>query len=93
MASGGPEDVIEATVCNKAEAAGWLVRKVSWPGRRAAMDHVFVRDGRTVWIEFKAPGKEPDELQRREIGRFLDAGADVYVIDNVRGGLRVLGLA
>lgn len=24
--SGGPEDVIESTVCNKAMVAGWLVR-------------------------------------------------------------------
>lgn len=92
MASGGPEDVIEATVCNKAEAAGWLVRKVAWPGRRAAMDRLFVKDGRTVWIEFKAPGEEPEVLQAREHRRFRAHGAEVYVIDNVAAGLKVLGL-
>ena len=93
MASGGPEDVIEATVCNKAEAAGWIVRKVQWIGRRKAMDRFFLKGGRIVLIEFKAPGKSPDELQQREIDRFADAGADVHVIDNVRSGLRVLGIA
>ncbi len=92
MASGGPEDVIESTVVNKAETDGWLVRKVAWPGRRAAMDRLFVKDGRTVWIEFKAPGEEPEPLQAREHKRFRDHGAEVHVVDNVRDGLRVLGI-
>ena len=92
MASGGPEDIIESTVCNKAEAVGWLCRKVSWPGRRAAMDRLFVKEGRHVWIEFKAPGEDAEPLQSREHKRFRAAGAEVYVIDNVAAGLKVLGL-
>lgn len=90
--SGGPEDVIETTVCNKAEAAGWLVRKVSWPGRRGAMDHVFAKRGRIVFIEFKAPGKTPNLLQEREIARWRFAGVEVYWIDNIAEGLRILGV-
>lgn len=94
MASGDPEDVIECTVVNKAEATGWIVRKVKWgqQGRRAAMDRLFLKEGRHVWIEFKAPGQVPDPLQAREHRRFRAAGAEVYVIDNVRDGLRVLGI-
>ena len=92
MASGGPEDVIERTVVNKAEADGWLVRKVAWPGRRAAMDRLFVKGGRTVWIEFKAPGQKPEPLQAREHKRFREHGAEVHVIDNAATGLGVLGL-
>jgi hypothetical protein len=92
MASGGPEDVIEATVCNKAEKGGWLCRKVSWPGRRGATDRVFAKSGRVVLMEFKAPGEVPDALQMREIGRWRAAGVEVHVIDNVAKGLMVLGL-
>jgi hypothetical protein len=92
MVNGGPEDIIESTVCNKAEASGWLVRKVSWPGRRAAMDRVFQKAGRCVWIEFKAPGEEPEPLQAREHKRWRDRGAEVYVIDSVSAGLKVLGI-
>jgi len=93
MGGGGPEDVVETTVCNKAERAGWLARKVAWPGRKSAMDHVFAKDGRIVWIEFKRRGVEPEVLQRREINRWLKAGAEVYVIDNIHDGLKVLGIA
>jgi hypothetical protein len=92
MASGGPEDIVERTVCNKAEAAGWLVRKVSWPGRRAAMDRLFLKKGRHVWIEFKAPGEPAEPLQVREHKRFRLHGAEVHVIDDVAIGLKVLGL-
>jgi len=93
MGGGGPEDVIETTVCNKAERAGWLVRKVAWPGRTAAMDHVFAKGGRIVWIEFKQRGKTPNVLQAREIGRWMAAGAEVYSISSIHDGLKVLGLA
>lgn len=92
MASGGPEDVIETAVCNFAEADGWLVRKMRWIGRRGAADRFFVKGGRVVLIEFKAPGKEPNTLQDREIKRFQKAGAEVHVVDSVAQGKRVLGL-
>lgn len=94
MASGDPEDIIETTVVNKAIMGGWIARKVKWgeQGRRSAMDHVFVKDGRHVWIEFKAPGEEATVIQKREHRRFRNAGAEVHVIDNVRAGLKVLGL-
>lgn len=94
MASGDIEDIIETTVCNKAEMAGWIVRKVKWgqQGRRSAMDRLFLKAGRHVWIEFKAPGEKPEPLQAREHKRFREQGAEVHVIDNVRDGLKVLGL-
>lgn len=91
--SGGPEDVVESTVCNKAEMDGWLVRKVQWPGRRGAMDHVFAKAGRIVWMEFKQRGKEPDALQQREIERWQKAGAEVYAVSRISEGLKILGIA
>ena len=94
MASGDPEDIIETTLVNKAEMGGWLVRKLQWGprGRRSAFDRIFVKAGRVVFMEVKAPGKEPEPLQAREHKRFREAGAEVHVIDNVRAGLKVLGL-
>jgi hypothetical protein len=86
------EDVIEGTVCGKAEKCGWLVRKVMWPGRRGATDRLFLKDGRHVWIEFKDFGEDPSALQSNEIKRFREHGAEVYVVDNVRAGLRILGI-
>lgn len=92
MASGDPEDVIESTICNKAEMDGWLVRKCQWPGRRAAMDRMFAKKGRVLFIEFKAPGRAPNPLQEREIARFRKAGIEVYWFDNIAEGLRILGI-
>lgn len=90
MGSGGPEDVIESTVCNMAEKAGWLVRKVRWIGVVGAMDHVFAKGGRVVFIEFKASRKQPNVIQSREIARWRAAGVEVYWIDSIAEGLRIL---
>ncbi len=86
------EAQVEGTICNRAEAQGWVVRKLKWIGRVAAMDHFFLKGGRIVLIEFKRPDKEPNVMQGREIDRFRDAGAEVYVIDNIADGMKALGL-
>lgn len=84
------EYLVENTVSNKAKAAGWFVRKVRWIGRRKAPDRVFIKDGRTVWIEFKRAGKGATETQSEEHVEMREHGAAVYVVDNVRVGLRLL---
>lgn len=84
------EFVVEKTVCNRAEMAGWLVRKIEYPGRRGALDRMFIKDGRVVFIEFKRPGGVLDPLQEREKERLIRHGAEAYVIDDVEVGLNVL---
>lgn len=84
---------IEDFVVQKAEDAGFFVRKVSWFGRRNAPDRVFSREDRgTVWIEFKRPGEEPRKSQLLEHKRMRAAGMEVHACDNVRDALRVLGI-
>lgn len=83
---------IELPVVAKATKAGWIVRKVQWVGRRGAPDRVFFGHGRCVFIEFKAPGKRPEGQQANEIARLKAVYQEVYVIDNVAAGLRVLGI-
>lgn len=86
------ESPIEDWVCQQAEDAGWLVRKLSWVGRRSGCDRFFAKGGRVVLIEFKKPGKEPSETQKREIARLKGAGVEVHVVDSPLAGLRVLGI-
>lgn len=86
------ESPIEEWVCDEAEAAGWLVRKLRWTGRRNGPDRFFAKDGRIVLIEFKRPGKGPRPGQEREIAALLNAGVEVHVVDNPIAGLRVLGV-
>ncbi|MCQ4311708.1 hypothetical protein NAV33_07340 [Pseudomonas stutzeri] len=86
------ESPIEDWVCEKAEADGWIVRKLKWAGRRNGMDRFFLKAGRIVLIEFKRPDGKPRATQQREIDLFREAGAEVHVIDNPLAGLRVLGI-
>lgn len=84
------ESEIERIVCERAEAAGWLVRKFKYIGRRAAADRLFIRRGRVVFIEFKQAGKDARPGQAREIDRLEDHGAKVYVIDSIEDGCAIL---
>jgi hypothetical protein len=86
------EETIEKTVVNVAERAGWEARKLGWIGRRGAPDRLFMRPGRAVFIEFKDPEGELEDLQEREIDRMRKAGLEVYVIDSIQDGFDVLGL-
>ena len=86
------ESAIERAVCAKARRAGWLAPKWSSPGRRGVPDRLFIRAGRVIAIEFKAPGETPSALQRHTINELREAGLECHVIDSVEGGLRVLSI-
>lgn len=85
------ESYIERKVCDFAKKLGWLVRKLQWVGRHGAPDRVFIKAGRLVFIEFKAPGKKPTAHQTLEIERLRAEGMEVYVIDDIDEGKFVLG--
>lgn len=88
----GAESTVEYTVVGLAEKDGWFCRKIVWPGHSGAPDHVFIKGGRVVWIEFKAPGKEARILQKRKHGEMRAHGAEVHVVDSVPKGLAILGI-
>lgn len=86
------EAPIEEWACDKAEKAGWLVRKLRWIGRTSACDRFFAKDGRVVLLEFKRPDKPANPTQEREIDRLREAGVEVHVVDSPLAALRVLGI-
>ena len=86
------EAAVELPVVRRAEKAGWFVRKVGWIGRVGAPDRVFIKDGRTVWIEFKSPGERPKLAQMLEHDRMKAAGAEVYWCDTAFEAMRILGI-
>lgn len=88
------ETILEAKVVNEtkkaAKAAGFEHRKVVYVGRNGCPDDFFFGfDGQLIIIEFKAPGKEPEPHQAREIEMLRKRGFDVRVIDNVADGVAV----
>lgn len=84
------ESVIEKKVKAYATLNGWIVRKFKSPGQRSVPDDIFLRAGRTFFIEFKAPGKTPSLSQKLEHGELRNVGFNVYVVDNIGDGLTII---
>jgi len=77
---------VQNPVTEYARRRGWLVRRVTFLGRRGCPDSWCFRNGRVKIIEFKDKGKEPDEQQWRRIRELRGAGMEVHVIDNYEAG-------
>ena len=80
------ESLIEKKVTKHAQSLGWLAYKFSSPSNRAVPDHLYIKNGITVYIEYKAPGKLPTKLQLEIHNKFKSHGVEVYVIDDVEQG-------
>lgn len=88
---------IEKHLVQRVKELGGEVRKVKWIGRRGAPDRLVMLperltwspmglalcDAQTIWVELKAPGKEPEPHQLREHKRMLAMGQRVVVIDSI----------
>lgn len=85
-----PEQHIEVNVKQYGRETGWWVRKFSSPGHRGVPDDIFIKEGRVVFIEFKSNQGHLSRLQQVEIELLREAGAEVYVVDNINDGIDVL---
>jgi hypothetical protein len=75
---------VEKNVVKVIEAAGGIAYKFKSPQRRNVPDRMCLLPGEVlVFIECKAPGKEPTTAQLREHNRIRDLGFRVLVVDNV----------
>ena len=86
----GPEATIERAVNFVARRTGWTVRKLITEGNKGAPDRMYMREGRIVFIEFKAPGEAAEPKQKIEHRRYRKNGFEVYVVDSVQGGRNAL---
>lgn len=84
---------VEQYLVDRVKAMGGEVRKVKWIGRHGAPDRLVMLPptplndcirlpGRSIWIELKAPGKEPEPHQVREHQRMRSMGQRVEVVDS-----------
>ena len=85
------ERAIEKRVCDYATSKGLLVYKFTSPQRAAVPDRLLITTrGVTFFIEFKAAGKKPTPQQDREHTRLRDQGVQVFVVDDIDRGKRIV---
>lgn len=73
-----------------AKLAGFHHKKVKYVGSNGAPDDWFFGfGGELVIIEFKAPGKSPEDHQLAEISRLRRRGFTVYVVDSAEVGIEI----
>ena len=76
---GKPEGRVENYLVDKCKEHGFLCFKFVSPGRRGVPDRIVIGNGRTVFIELKAPEGTPSELQKLTIRKMRAVGADVRI--------------
>lgn len=76
------ESKIEKHLIKELKKIGITTRKLRWLGVDGAPDRVIFAKG-GIYVELKAPGKEPRENQLREHEKMRAAGMKVIVIDSI----------
>jgi hypothetical protein len=74
---------IETYLRDQVKTAGGIAYKFTSPGNAGVPDRlVLLPGGRVVFVELKAPGRQPTPLQLRQQRRIRDLGFTVLVIDS-----------
>ena len=77
------ESKIEKHLRLECEARDILCYKLICPQHNGVPDRMLIGQGKTIYIETKAPGKVPRQLQEYQHKKFRDHGAKVYVLDTM----------
>ena len=81
------ESTIEKAVCDYAKKQGCITMKLSGANQRGQPDRMFIKNGRVLFIEFKAPGKLPTALQTRWLADLSTEGMQTAVCDDILSGI------
>ena len=84
------ESTIERAVCAYAKAKGVISLKLAGPNQKGQPDRMFIRDGKVLFIEFKAPGKKPTKLQIRWLVDLHEQGAQVAWCNDIERGKELI---
>ena len=77
--------IIEAARCKR-----WFATTIKSDSMNGIMDCVFIRDGRTVWMETKRDGEMARRQQAHRAQEMRDHGAEVYVVDSFEQAMEIL---
>ena len=77
-----PEGRVEDYLCRQCKKRGVLCYKFTSPSNTGVPDRILVCNGKTIFVELKAPGETPRKKQLYVIRKLKAAGADVRVADS-----------
>lgn len=78
------ESKIEAAFVKRVKDLGGIAEKFVSPNKRSVPDRlVLLPGGKMLFVELKAPGKKPTELQLRDHAKRRALGFTVLVIDSL----------
>jgi Holliday junction resolvase len=76
------EATIQSKIIHNLEKKGWLVVKIIQSTKNGWPDLEAIKAGKTVYIEVKNIGENPDPLQLIRHKQLRTAGATVFVTDD-----------
>lgn len=77
------ENIIEAYLRDRIKAVGGKAYKFVSPGNSGVPDRlVLLPGGRSIFVELKAPGKEPTAKQLLQHNKLIILGFTVLIIDS-----------
>lgn len=78
---GKPESTIENYLRRECIKRHFMCLKFTSPSKNGVPDRIVIGNGKTVFVETKAPGKTTRALQDYQHKKMKQAGAVVYVAD------------
>ena len=84
------EQFIESQLKKAVEASGGLCWKLVCPGTSGVPDRICLMNSQAVFVELKAPGKQPRPIQQRRMNQLRQQGFTALVVDSVDGIQEVL---
>lgn len=85
------EKEIERKVVNWSKDHGWITLKFKPENHRGFPDRIFISPfGKHVWIEFKAPGKRPTQLQHVRLRKLMEHRVNAVWFDSSEGAIAYL---
>lgn len=79
------ETVVEKYLRKRCQENDFLCYKFVSPSNNGVPDRILIGHGMTLFVELKAPGQKPRELQNIVFERMRNHGATVYVVDTKEG--------
>jgi len=84
------ESTIEKAVCAYAKTKGCITLKLAGMNQRGQPDRLFIRDGKSLFLEIKAPGKNPTALQIKWLLDLTSQGMNAMWCNSIADGKKLI---